>query len=185
MERNIRVIDKTGKELAPCTERVAWVLTSRHRAIRIDETTIKIVLTKQDIKRIKREAIARDGRVCHYCGKEIPLDEPATADHINPKIIRNGQAGYDTLENFVCACFDCNNHKGNTSYNDYVMLRISSLLAIVSFLSKIPVEELYNEYLKIEGVTFNENYNRKQHVRAATKQGSKEKIVHRVLSNNS
>ena len=142
MERKIRVIDKTGKELAPCTERVAWVLTSRCRAVKIDENTIKIVLTKQDIKRIKKEAIIRDNRICHYCGKEISLDEPATADHIHPKIIRNGQIGYDTLENFVCACFDCNNHKGNTSYEEYVVFRASIVAASLSLLSGIELDKI-------------------------------------------
>lgn len=150
MERKIRVIDKTGKELAPCTERVAWVLTSRCRAVKVDEDTIKIVLTKQDIKRIKKEAIARDNRTCHYCGKEIPLDEPATADHIRPKIIRNGQIGYDTLENFVCACFDCNNHKGNTSYEDYVMFRASVVAARLSLLSGIKLDKILEGALKDE-----------------------------------
>lgn len=143
-ERTIKVVDKFGKELKPCTEKVAWVLVNRSRAVQVDSTTIKIVLTKEDIRRIKRKAIARDNRICHYCGKQIPLGESATADHITPKIIRNGKTGYDTIDNFVCACFDCNNHKDNMSYEDYIMLRTSTLLAIASFNFKIPLSNLLN-----------------------------------------
>ena len=142
MEKKINVVDKLGNKLAPCSEKVAWVLVSRHRAIKLDANTIKIILTKEDIRRIKKQAIARDKRICHYCGKHIPLDEPATADHITPKVIKNGKSGYDTIDNFVCACFDCNNHKDKMSYEDYVMLRTSSLLAILSLQTGIDTREL-------------------------------------------
>lgn len=146
-EKMIKVVDKNGKRLAPCKEKVAWVLINRCRAVKVDDTTIKIVLTKEDIRRIKKRAIARDDRICHYCGKQIPLDEPATADHITPKIIRNGKTGYDTIDNFVCACFDCNNHKDNMPYEDYVLLRTSTLLAIASIKSKISLNKLTNKLL--------------------------------------
>ena len=149
MERKINVVDKLGNKLAPCTEKVAWVLISRQRAIRIDDNTIKIVLTKEDIRRIKKQAIARDNRICHYCGKQIPLDEPATADHITPKIIKNGKSGFDTIDNFVCACFDCNNHKDKMAYEDYVLLRTSSLLAILSIKTGRTIKELI-EYYKLD-----------------------------------
>lgn len=146
MEKTVNVVDKLGNQLAPCTEKVAWVLVSRHRAIKIDDNTIKIVLTKEDIRRIKKQAIARDNRICHYCGRQIPLSEPATADHITPKIIKNGKSGFDTIDNFVCACFECNNHKDNTPYEDYVLLRTSSLLAILGMKSKCPIQRLIEHF---------------------------------------
>lgn len=143
------VIDKTGKQLAPCTARVAWVLISRKRAVQMNETTIKIIMTKKDIKANKRLAIQRDGRICHYCGKYILESEIATADHILAKQIKNGIVGYDDVSNLVCACFTCNNHKGNTDYEEYIIFRLSLACSIIAVFLHTNSEDILHLLIKL------------------------------------
>lgn len=150
-EKLIKVIDKHGKILAPCKEKVAWVLIQRKRAIRIDQNTIQITLTKKDIKQIKREAIERDNRICHYCGKVIPENEIATADHVSPKhIFDDGSTGYDDKDNLVCACFDCNNHKASISYEKYCNMRVYTVAAIIGFLTNVDSEYIIESLFETE-----------------------------------
>lgn len=54
----------------------------------------------------RKNIILRDDKKCAYCGRS---DVPLTVDHIIPK----ARGGEDTWENLVCACFICNNKKGN------------------------------------------------------------------------
>lgn len=127
---NITVYDKRGKLLNTCTEKVASVLLQRKRAIKIDDTAIKLIIDKKDIKIIKKKIIQRDNRICFYCAKSIPIDAIATVDHVIPKTIdSNGKCGYDTEENMVCCCLNCNNHKADMNFDDYIIYRYSILIA--------------------------------------------------------
>ncbi|MCA9730904.1 HNH endonuclease [candidate division KSB1 bacterium] len=54
----------------------------------------------------RKNVLRRDGFRCQYCGEK---SQPLTVDHVIPK--RMG--GQDTWENLVCACFNCNNKKGD------------------------------------------------------------------------
>lgn len=54
----------------------------------------------------RKNIIKRDGHKCAYCGRS---DIPLTIDHIIPK----AKGGEDKWENLVCACFKCNNKKGD------------------------------------------------------------------------
>lgn len=127
---NVTVYDKHGKLLSSCNEKVARVLLQRKRAIKLGDNSIKLILDKKDLKKIKKKVIERDNRVCFYCAKEIPLDEIATIDHVIPKTINsNGKCGYDTEENMVCCCLNCNNHKADMNFEDYIIYRYSILLA--------------------------------------------------------
>ena len=51
--------------------------------------------------------IARDENRCQYCGKRYPLSE-LSLDHIIPR----SKGGENTWANIVCACTECNKHKG-------------------------------------------------------------------------
>jgi hypothetical protein len=55
----------------------------------------------------KRGVWERDGGVCAYCGKSIPL-AAATLDHINPQWL-DGRTAWDNL---VTSCIRCNQRKG-------------------------------------------------------------------------
>lgn len=127
---NVIVYNKYGKLLAPCNEKVAGVLLQRKRAIKVGDDAIKLILDKNDLKRIKRKVIERDNRVCFYCGKKIPPNETATVDHLIPKTIdSNGQCGFDSEKNLVCCCYNCNHHKGYMNFEDYIIYRYCILIA--------------------------------------------------------
>ena len=150
-KKNIRVLDKHGRELSPCCEKVAWVLVSRNRAVRINETSIRLILDKHDIRRLKREAIKRDGRVCIYCGRYIPEDETPTVDHLQSKhVFRNGDVGYDSLENLACCCEDCNAHKGMRGFEEYCSYRISVIAALLSIKSKRSMKIIFDYFTNLE-----------------------------------
>lgn len=133
-DRCITVYDKYDNLLDPCTRKVAWVLVNRKRAIEIDTDTIKIVLDKKDLRRLKKKVIKRDNGNCIYCGR---LAINPTIDHLNPKtIVGDGSCGYDTEENMACSCLSCNKHKDNMGFEEYIEYRYAILLAFVHFKAK-------------------------------------------------
>uniref|UniRef100_A0A7V3ZY46 HNH endonuclease n=1 Tax=candidate division WOR-3 bacterium TaxID=2052148 RepID=A0A7V3ZY46_UNCW3 len=56
----------------------------------------------------KKNILRRDNYTCQYCGT---TEGPMTIDHIVPKRLGGGE----TWENLVCACFRCNNRKGDST----------------------------------------------------------------------
>ena len=143
VERCITVYDKDGKKLSPCSRKVAWVLLNRKRAVEIAEDAIQILLDKKDLKMIRNIVIERDNRTCFYCGEVIPEDEIVTVDHLDPKHIKeDGTCGLDDEENMACACLKCNNHKGNMTAEEYILLRFSILMAFICFKTNQSIEEV-------------------------------------------
>ncbi len=59
----------------------------------------------------RKNIIRRDGHKCAYCGRS---DIPLTVDHIIPR----AKGGEDVWDNLVCACFRCNNKKGDRTPED-------------------------------------------------------------------
>ena len=57
-------------------------------------------LTTQEWKRVRLRVLARDGRVCNYCGQDAN-----EVDHIVPLV--NGGLPYD-LDNLTACCRACN-----------------------------------------------------------------------------
>ncbi len=55
----------------------------------------------------RRGVYERDGGICAYCGKILPLSA-ATLDHVVPQ----AQGGPDAWDNLVTACRRCNGRKG-------------------------------------------------------------------------
>ena len=55
----------------------------------------------------RKNIFARDKNICQYCGKRFPTSE-LSLDHIVPRM----QGGKSNWKNIVCACTDCNKHKG-------------------------------------------------------------------------
>lgn len=64
-------------------------------------------LPKARIKFNRKNIFARDENRCQYCGKTFPTSE-LSLDHVIPK----AQGGVSTWKNIVCACTNCNKHKG-------------------------------------------------------------------------
>ncbi len=64
-------------------------------------------LPKATIKFNRKNIFARDKNRCQYCGKKVPTSE-LSLDHVIPKT----QGGTSSWKNIVCACTNCNKHKG-------------------------------------------------------------------------
>lgn len=147
--RDVTVYDKFGKKLQPCTEIVASVLITRKRAIRTGDKTITLILDKKDIKDIRKKVIARDKNICFFCGEKIPEGEIITVDHLVARhITREGKCGYDSEENLVCACLECNQDKGTMSADEYITKRFMYTLGYICIKNNLDIEEvLYGEYI--------------------------------------
>ncbi|HHT9120280.1 MAG TPA: HNH endonuclease [Candidatus Hypogeohydataceae bacterium YC41] len=59
------------------------------------------------IKFNRRNIFARDENRCQYCGSRFPTSE-LSLDHMIPR----SRGGRTTWTNVVCACTECNKHKG-------------------------------------------------------------------------
>ncbi len=64
-------------------------------------------LPKASIKFNRKNIFARDKNKCQYCGKKVPTSE-LSLDHVIPRT----QGGTSNWKNIVCACTNCNKHKG-------------------------------------------------------------------------
>ncbi len=62
---------------------------------------------KANIKFNRKNIFARDKNKCQYCGKKFPTSE-LSLDHVIPRT----QGGTSNWKNIVCACTNCNKHKG-------------------------------------------------------------------------
>ena len=77
------------------------------RVPRIIRLVVYDKLPKVNIKFNRKNIFARDQNKCQYCGKKFPTSE-LSLDHIIPRT----QGGRSTWKNIVCACTNCNKHKG-------------------------------------------------------------------------
>lgn len=142
-DKIITVYSKSGELLSPCTEKVAWVLISRKRAVELENNVIQIIIDKRDLKELKKKVIKRDNRTCFYCGKVISKSEIVTVDHLNPRHISElGSIGYDSEENLVCSCLQCNSHKADMPFEEYVTYRYALILAFICVKQGIRVDVL-------------------------------------------
>lgn len=66
-------------------------------------------------KKIREYVINRDGLVCCYCDKKLPLID-VTMEHIVP----DSKRGTFNTTNLTVSCYDCNNERGNKPFFDYV-----------------------------------------------------------------
>lgn len=62
--------------------------------------------------RIRKEVLARDGAICHYCGVTRRWMQ---VDHVVPRT----KGGTDDLANLVVACRRCNSSKGNRDLEEW------------------------------------------------------------------
>ena len=112
----IKVYNKDGTPLSPCTIKRARKLVYRQCAVWLDEGEIKLLVNKFDRKALRKNAAERSNRVCYICQEKIPEDQPVTMDHITPK----SDGGRDEESNVGCACKRCNDDKSNVDLIDYI-----------------------------------------------------------------
>lgn len=72
---------------------------------------------------IARRKLSRANRVrlwnmmnrrCAYCGQKLELSDMCV-DHVRPL----SQGGRDTVDNMVCSCWHCNQHKAQKSVDEF------------------------------------------------------------------
>lgn len=115
-EVTVRVYNKDGAVLAPCTLKRARKLVYRQCAVWLDGGDLRLLVNKYDRKALRKSAAERSNRVCYICQEKIPESEPVTLDHIMPK----SAGGKDEDGNAGCACKRCNDNKSNMDLKDYI-----------------------------------------------------------------
>ena len=72
---------------------------------------------------VRMAVIARDGRVCTYCGVRNLRGRRLHLDHVIPV----SKGGVNTVGNLVVACSACNSRKNDAELKSYVLKRLKSL----------------------------------------------------------
>jgi len=62
---------------------------------------------RREVRFSRHNIFVRDGYMCQYCGQRKSRSE-LNLDHVIPRTA----GGLTTWENVVCACLECNRHKG-------------------------------------------------------------------------
>ena len=119
----IEVYHPTGKRLQPCRPMIANQLVRRQSAEWVGDNAIRLLITKEDKKRMRLEALIRDNYTCYICGEHLdPNDPEVTVDHIVCRSDYFGR-GRDSLDNYACCCKRCNNDKGTMDLKTYLAQR--------------------------------------------------------------
>ncbi|RKY98718.1 MAG: HNH endonuclease [Candidatus Hydrothermota bacterium] len=130
------VIYKDGRVLR--AERVIY------RAPSVIKLNYYVKLRYREVPLTKRNILRRDNYTCQYCGTR---EGPMTVDHVIPKRL----GGRDEWANLVCACFRCNNKKGDRTPEEAGMKllrkpRKPSYFTLLFATRKIP-DERWKEFL--------------------------------------
>ena len=64
-------------------------------------------LPKRKVALTRKNVLMRDNHRCQYCGRRLPPSQ-LSLDHVIPL----SRGGRESWTNIVCACFECNSHKG-------------------------------------------------------------------------
>lgn len=113
----VTVIGKDDRPLAPCTFKRASKLVARKCAIWVGYNVVKLLISEEDRKQLRREIVKEANRICYICGEYIPEDQHPTLDHVRPK----WDLGEDKKENLKCCCKRCNDDKSDTLLHDYIL----------------------------------------------------------------
>lgn len=114
----VNVVNNDNKKLSQTNMLIANTLVARKKAKWINNgKTLMLLKTKEDFRKLKKEIIESEDRICYICKIKIPEHEYATIDHINPK----SKFGTDSRENSHYCCKSCNDDKGNLTYDDYIL----------------------------------------------------------------
>jgi 5-methylcytosine-specific restriction endonuclease McrA len=87
-----------------------WIRTVRSaiQAPRIIRLTQFDRLPRRTLRFNRRNLLARDHHRCQYCGRALPHSQ-LSIDHVVPR----SRGGETSWANAVCACMECNTHKGD------------------------------------------------------------------------
>lgn len=146
MNNDITVLNKFGNKLPNTNKRKANYFVSNDNAYWINSNTIKLKHNIFD-KKYKRRITKSEGRKCYICGKEIPLSEHATVDHV--RSVADG--GSNARRNLRCCCLRCNSDKNRLSLDAYIK-KIEANRKDYSYISDKQLNELKFQAKNLEPV---------------------------------
>lgn len=115
--KEIIVFDKNNIKLSLCTYLRASKLVSRKSAFWLNKNSIKLLVDKNDRKKLRKEIVEKADRICFICNERIPEGTNPTLDHVIPKV----KCGEDSIDNMRCCCKRCNSNKANMLMKDYII----------------------------------------------------------------
>lgn len=66
--------------------------------------------------RHRKEKTLKQNNLCFYCKEPFTSERRPTIDHIVPR----ASGGLNHEDNYVVACYECNQKKGSKSFDDFV-----------------------------------------------------------------
>ncbi len=116
-------------------------------------------MTKRKKNQVLEDQYRQQGSCCMYCKEPIPF-EYITRDHIDPV-----SKGNTLVKNKVFCCRQCNNHKGDRSYQEFKDLMLVKALRVLRLVAdrnfKMSEEELtqfryyYSVYKNVSEIVSN------------------------------
>jgi len=91
------------------------------------------------MKDTREAVIARDKRVCRYCGKTKLYKRSLNLDHV----VAESAGGEFSLNNLIVSCKQCNHRKGKKPVYQYISERIEAIALEKSCLERL-LSELKN-----------------------------------------
>ena len=82
---------------------------------------------------VRDEVIARDKRICQYCGRGKLYKRQLHLDHVIPE----SQGGQFTADNLIVSCSQCNRRKSNKAQSDYISDRLKQIKREQFFLEQL------------------------------------------------
>lgn len=155
----IRVFDKTTeKYFNNCTFEKAQLLVELKQAEWVDDRSISLYNTRQDIKEQNRQIIKEANEICYICNHKVPNGENPTIDHVIPRSKKVSYV-YD-ISNRKCCCKRCNKDKKNRTLSEYIYhiekhredydyISKNQLKKLKAFAAEHEKKYLYDEILKL------------------------------------
>lgn len=153
--KNIKVVTKNFYVLSPTSLQVAETLIKRKKAIWVEKEKVLMVLrTTDEFKKMKKNIIQEENRICYICNRQIPVEDVATIDHVFPK----SKFGSDNRDNLKCCCKRCNDDKGNKDILTYIN-HIYNNKEKYTYIDFCNLEQLKRRYKDIEICDTSQSYN--------------------------
>jgi hypothetical protein len=117
---NDYIVWGSGKSKYPAVVRMTYHVRSFHKKARFNRSGV----------------LKRDQFTCQFCNKAL-TPSMITLEHLLPR----SRGGNNSWQNCVCACFPCNNRKGNRTLEEAGMRLLSK--------PAVPLLSIANEYRAI------------------------------------
>jgi len=147
-KRAVVLIENKKAEVLKESDKVIKTMGGKIINIPIVLRLIKFIriLYKKEVPFSKKNVFVRDNYTCQFCGRKVSdsllsnkdsnyKKTKATIDHLKPV----SKGGLSSWDNCVCACFECNNKKGDRNLADTNLK-----------LSRKPFKPTISEFIKMK-----------------------------------